>query len=219
MDGEYRADAFALYQGHFRPNKEIGQPEGVYRRPGRYAQRPLCDSIPFGAATCGGPEMKLALALLLLALAAALALLAPPTYAHMELTEADPPDSAHLDAPPEVVHRCFSQPVITEDVTAFDFDYLMPDGRSLDLRIGFRAAPSPSAAPQETRPSLTPSPEAGGAVVDASDDRPDILFLALITTAAAGGAAVLFTLAHLLRKGIGYEPHRPPEGGEEGDGH
>lgn len=212
--------------------------------------------------------MKLALALLLPALAAALALLASPAHAHIELTEADPPDGAHLDAPPDVVHLCFSQPVIIEDVTAFGFDYLMPDGRSLGLRIVFRPdrqcvdifpglpderpageytfewqvsaaeadeegsgtlrfqvtagstpAPSPSPAPQETPPSLTPSPEASGGAVDAGDDGPDILFLALITTAAAGGAAVLFTLAHLLRKGIGYEPHRPPEGGEEGEGH
>jgi hypothetical protein len=216
MDGEYRADAFALYQGHFQPNKEIGQPEDGYRRPRRYAQRPLCDSIPFGTATCGGPEVKLAPALLLLALAAALTLLAPRTYAHTQLAEADPPGGAHLDAPAEVAHRWLSQPAVIEDVTAFDFDYLIPDGHSLGLRIGLRPAPSPSPTPQETPLSLTPSPEAGGGAVDAGDDRPDILFLALITTAAAGGAAVLFTLAHLLRKGIGYEPHRPPE---EGDGH
>ena len=51
------------------------------------------------------------------------------------------------------------------------------------------------------------------------DDGPDILLTALITIASAGGAAVLFTLGYLLRRRIGFEPHRPPEEREEGEGH
>ncbi|KKL10270.1 hypothetical protein LCGC14_2557500, partial [marine sediment metagenome] len=47
---------------------------------------------------------------------------------------------------------------------------------------------------------------------------PDILLIALITTASMGGAAVLFTLGYLLRRRIGFEPHRPPEDKEEGEG-
>lgn len=237
--------------------------------------------------------MKPAPALLLLTLAAALMLPASPAYAQIELTRADPPDGARLDAPPETVHLCFSQPVNIEDSTTLDFNYLVPDGHSLGLRVVFRPdgecvdvfpglptvrpageytfewqvtaaeadeegsgtlhfqvtqstsampapsstpgetpppvtpspeggtpAPSPSPTPGETPPPVTPSPEGGSGTEDASDDDgPDILFLALITTASVGGAVVLFTLGYLLRRRIGYEPHRPPEGGEEGESH
>jgi len=205
--------------------------------------------------------MKPALALLLLALAVALAFPASPAYAQIELTEADPPDGTRLNAPPDVVHLCFSQPVIIEDNTAFDFGYQMPDGRNLGLRIVFQPdgdcvdvypglpdeypageytfewqvtaaegdeegsgtlqfqvsaggtpVPAPSPTPTETPPDGTPTQED-------DDDGPDILLLALITIASVGGAAVLFTLGYFLRRRIGYEPHRPPEGGEGDEGH
>jgi len=213
--------------------------------------------------------MKPALALLLLALAAALAFPASPAYAQIELTEADPPDGASLNAAPDVVHLCFSQPVNIDDEASFDFGYQMPDGRNLGLRIAFQtdgecvdvypglpderpageytfewqvtaaegdeegsgtlrfqvsagdtAVPSPSPTPGETPLPVTPSPEGGTVTGDAgNDDGPDILLLALITIASVGGAAVLFTLGYFLRRRIGYEPHRPPEGDEEGEGH
>jgi len=117
--------------------------------------------------------MKPALALLLLALAAALAFPASPAYAQIELTGANPPDGARLNAPP-----------------------------------------GETAAPEET---LQPDGPMGQDAGD--DDGPDILLLTLITTASVGGAAVLFTLGYFLRRRIGYEPHRPPEGDEEGEGH
>jgi methionine-rich copper-binding protein CopC len=213
--------------------------------------------------------MKPALALLLLALAVALAFPASPAYAQIELTEADPPDGTLLDAPPDVVHLCFSQPVNNEDKASFDFSYQMPDGHRLGLRIAFQtdgecvdvypglpderpageytfewqvtaaegdeegsgtlqfqvsesstATPAPSPTPGETPPPVTPSPEAGTVTGDAGDDDgPDILLLALITTASVGGIAVLFTLGYFLRRRIGYEPHRPPEGDEGGGDH
>jgi methionine-rich copper-binding protein CopC len=211
--------------------------------------------------------MKPALALLLLALAAALAFPASPAYAQVELTEADPPDGAQLDAPPEIVHLCFSEPVIVDDHTTFEFGYWMPDGRRLGQRTVFQpdgecvdvhpglpderpagqytfdwqvtaaegdevgsgtlefevttdSTPAPSPSPTETPLAGTPSPAADTDTGDGDDDDgPDILLLALITIAAVGGAAVLFTLGYLLRRRIGYEPHRPPEGGDEGEGH
>jgi len=213
--------------------------------------------------------MKPALALLLLALAAALAFSASPAYAQIELTEVDPPDGASLNAAPDVVHLCFSQPVNIEDVASFDFAYQMPDGRSLGLRIAFQTdgecvdvhpglpdeypageytfewqvtaaegdeegsgtlefevttdstpAPSPSPTTAETPLPGTPSPAADTETGDADDDDgPDILLLALITIASVGGAAVLFTLGYFLRRRIGYEPHRPPEGDEGGGDH
>lgn len=208
--------------------------------------------------------MKLALPLILLALAAALAFLASPAYAQIELTKADPADGARLDAPPEVVHLCFSQPVDIQVVTSFRFRYLMPDNHALGLRIVFHsdgecvdvfpglpdvrpageytfewrvtaaegseegsgtlrfrvggggAAATPPPALGETRPPETPP--AGGQEGGAEgDDGPDILLMALITIAAAGGAAVLATLGYWLRRRIGFDPHRPPEGGQ-GDG-
>jgi len=76
------------------------------------------------------------------------------------------------------------------------------------------APPGETAAPEETLQSAGPIAQEGD-----DDDGPDILLLALITTASAGGAVVLFTLGYLLRRRIGYEPHRPPEGEEEGEGH
>jgi len=209
--------------------------------------------------------MKPALALLLLALAAALAFPASPAYAQVELTEADPPDGAQLDAPPEIVHLCFSEPVIVDDNTTFEFGYWMPDERRLGLRIVFQSDgecvdvhpglpderpageytfdwqvtaaegdevgsgtlefevttdSTPAPSPTETPLAGTPSPAADTDTGDGDDDDgPDILLLALITIAAVGGAAVLFTLGYLLRRRIGHEPHRPPEGGDDGEGH
>jgi methionine-rich copper-binding protein CopC len=192
-----------------------------------------------------------ALALLLAALAAALAFPATPAYAQIEITEADPPDGAHLNAPPDVVHLCFSQPVNIEDNTAFRFRYQMPNGRSLGLRIVFQrdgecvdvdpglpdeypvgeytfawqvtAAEGDEVGSGTLRFQIgageTPSPDGSQGTGDADDDGPDILFLALITTASVGGVAVLLTLGYLVRRRIGYEPHRPSEGGEEGEGH
>ena len=249
--------------------------------------------------------MKLALPLILVALTAVLVSSASPAYAQVKLTEADPPDGAKLDRPPEFVRLCFSQTVIIEDSTNFNFRYVLPDGRSLGLRIVFQpdgecvdvfpgmpddypagkhtfrwqvtaaeggeegsgklefqitegGTPEPSLSPTasatrvaatpeagtppavtpeagtptiettpegtaeaEASPVLTPSPEGGGpdAADDGGDDGPDILLAALITTGVAGGAAVLFTLGYLLRRRIGYEPHRPPEDGEGDEGH
>jgi methionine-rich copper-binding protein CopC len=213
--------------------------------------------------------MKLVLALLLLTLAMAPAFMASPAYAQIELVEVDPPDGSELDAPPDVVHLCFSQPVKFRDSASFNFQYLMPDDRALGMRIVFglggecvdifpglpavrpegeyslewqvaaaegdeqgsgtlhfvvgettTAPASPAPASGETpRPGTPPAgdgPEAAGAD---DDDGPDILLLALITIAGVGGAAVLFTLGYFVRRRIGYDPHRPPEGDEGGDDH
>lgn len=216
--------------------------------------------------------MKQAVSLILVALTAALVLPTSPTHAQVELTEIDPPDGAELEAPPEVVRICFSEPVVIDDPEAFDFAYIMPDGRALGRRAAFQSdglcadvfpglpeerpageysiewrltaaesgeesigtirfevtesstrtpAPSPT---QGGTPAAdeTPPPATGGGLDagdEGGDDGPDILLLALITTAVVGGAAVLFTFAYLLRRRIGYDIHRPPEGGEDDDHH
>jgi len=83
-----------------------------------------------------------------------------------------------------------------------------PDGARLE------APPADTATPEETLQPDSPIGQEGD-----DDDGPDILLMALLTTAGIGSAVVLFTLGYLLRRRIGYEPHRPPEDGEEGEGH
>ena len=70
-------------------------------------------------------------------------------------------------------------------------------------------------------PSAIATPPAGGGSVDEGGDGggPDILLMALLTIAVAGGAAVVATLGYLLRRAIGFDLHRPPEGEEDGGGH
>jgi methionine-rich copper-binding protein CopC len=82
--------------------------------------------------------MKLAVSLTLVALTAALALTASSAYAQVALTEVDPPDGARLDAPPDLIFLCFSQPVIVEDNTAFKFRFLRPNGSGLGHRDRFQ---------------------------------------------------------------------------------
>ena len=75
--------------------------------------------------------------------------------------------------------------------------------------------PTPTASPEETA-TATATP-AGGE--DKDDGGPDILMIALLTTAVAGAAAAVGTLGYLFRRKIGFDLHRPPEGGEEDRGH
>ncbi len=212
--------------------------------------------------------MKLVLALFLLIPAVAPALLASPAYAQIVIVEADPPNGAELDEPPELVHLCFSQPVKFRDSDSFSFKFLTPDDRPMGMRIVFglggecvdifpglpavrpegeytfqwevtaaegtetgsgtvryvvgetTTAPA-TPAPASGQTPVPVTPPAGGAGTAAADDGdgPDILLLALITIASVGGAAVVVSLGYLLRRRIGYEPHRPPEGDDGGDDH
>jgi methionine-rich copper-binding protein CopC len=171
--------------------------------------------------------MKPALALLLLTLAAALALPASPAFSQIELSESDPPDGARLDAPPAIIHLCFSQLVSTLRPS-----YEMPDGQGLSLQISFQ--PDGQCVDIRTElPEERPTGEyifswlvtaAGSDEEEAgsisfhveTDGGPDILLITLITVAVIGGAAVLTSLLYLVRRSIGFEPHRPPEGDESG---
>ncbi|MEE8346585.1 MAG: copper resistance protein CopC [Dehalococcoidia bacterium] len=80
------------------------------------------------------------------------------------------------------------------------------------------ATPSPTA--DATPPPATPPADGTTSDSDTNGDGPDILLTALVTTASVGGAAVLLTLGYLLRRRIGFEPHRPPPSDEdEGEEH
>ena len=70
--------------------------------------------------------------------------------------------------------------------------------------------PTPSPAASRT-PIVTRGPieeEDGG-------DGPDILKLALITVGLAGGAAVLTLTGYVVRRRVGYEPHKPKSDGSD----
>ena len=84
--------------------------------------------------------------------------------------------------------------------------------------------PGPAATPSTVAGATTPpaTPPADETTADNGDDgnEPDILLIALVTTASVGGAALLLTLGYLLRRRIGFEPHRPPPSDEdEGEEH
>lgn len=75
--------------------------------------------------------------------------------------------------------------------------------------------PSPSLQPRSTGPGVTAGPvveEGGGA-------GPDILPLALITVGVGGAAAVLVLIGYFVRRRVGYEPHKPKPGDEDGRHH
>ncbi len=63
--------------------------------------------------------------------------------------------------------------------------------------------------------------EVQGYVVSANDDEPDVLLMALLTTGAAAGAAVLGLIGYVIRNRIGFWLHRPPprEGGPPKEHH
>ena len=89
----------------------------------------------------------------------------------------------------------------------------------LRFQIGERvAAAAQSPAATATPPPTTPPADGTTAGSGADGDGPDILLTALVTTASVGGAAVLLTLGYLLRRRIGFEPHRPPPSDEDEGG-
>ena len=76
--------------------------------------------------------------------------------------------------------------------------------------------------PVTIRPSASPaptaSPGAAGSGSGSSGSSPDILKYALLTTAAAGAAGVILLIGYLVRRRVGYDPHREKPGGG-GDHH
>jgi len=85
----------------------------------------------------------------------------------------------------------------------------------LHYQVGEGGATTPTAS---ATPSATATAPAGGgnAEKDTGGGGPDILLTALLTIAVAGGAAVVATLGYVLRRKIGFDPHRPPK--DEGGG-
>lgn len=64
------------------------------------------------------------------------------------------------------------------------------------------------------------TPAASPVVIDEGDDDPDIDKYAFLTIGAAGAAAVIGTIGYLIRRRVGFDPHRPGGGGDSpGDHH
>jgi hypothetical protein len=51
--------------------------------------------------------------------------------------------------------------------------------------------------------------------LDDDDDGPDILLLALLTIGAAGGVGLLALIGYFVRRGVGFDPHRPGPGDDD----
>ncbi len=73
--------------------------------------------------------------------------------------------------------------------------------------------------PPGTGATASATPAASPVLIDEGDD-PDIDKYAFLTIGAAGAAAVIGTIGYLIRRRIGYDPHKPGTGGDShGDGH
>jgi hypothetical protein len=78
------------------------------------------------------------------------------------------------------------------------------------------AAVSASPAPASARPSASATP-AASPIAAVSSSSPDILKYALLTIGAAGAAGVILLIGYVVRRRVGYDPHREKPGG--GDDH
>lgn len=74
-------------------------------------------------------------------------------------------------------------------------------------------APTTAAAPGTASPVPTRNPDA----VDEGDGGTDVTEIALITAGIVGILAVLTLIGYLVRRAVGFDPHRPKPGG--GDDH
>lgn len=80
--------------------------------------------------------------------------------------------------------------------------------------------PPPAAAIATASPTSAAAPTASPAVINEGDDDPDIDKYAFLTIGAAGAAAVIATIGYLIRRRIGFDPHRPDRSGDSpGDHH
>jgi hypothetical protein len=80
------------------------------------------------------------------------------------------------------------------------------------------AAGSASPAPTSGRSSASATPTASPIAAGSNSSGPDILKYALLTIGAAGAAGVILLIGYLVRRRIGYDPHREKPGGD-GDHH
>jgi hypothetical protein len=81
------------------------------------------------------------------------------------------------------------------------------------------AAVSASPAQTSARPLVSATPAASPIADGSSGNSPDILKYALLTIGAAGAAGVILLIGYLVRRRVGYDPHREKPGDGGGDHH
>jgi len=164
-------------------------------------------------------------------------LLARSAYAEPELVRAEPPNDAVLDEAPSRVEMWFDQPLAADFAatevtlerggadTEFRPLYVAVDHRdptrllvsppqSLDegdyvIRWRITSAEDDSESEGEYAFSIDSSAPASSE--GEGDSGPDILFIALMTTAGIGGGAVLGLLLYLARRALGLGGHPTTE--------
>ncbi|MCH7659649.1 MAG: copper resistance protein CopC [Euryarchaeota archaeon] len=65
-------------------------------------------------------------------------ILASTANAQPEISDSDPQDGALLDAPPEIIQVCFTEPVVSEGVQDYNLVVVAPGSQPLGLRILFK---------------------------------------------------------------------------------
>jgi methionine-rich copper-binding protein CopC len=149
---------------------------------------------------------------------------AAPALAQPRLLESTPRRDARLGRPPPLLRLCFSEAIARANPNDYTLTLTRAGGASLPLAVAPNAEGTCLEAratwPQEASGSYTlfwmVRQERGGQSLSGSlsftiapPAPPDTLRLALVTTAAVAGAAALGLLLTLLRRRLGYEPHRP----------
>ena len=81
------------------------------------------------------------------------------------------------------------------------------------------AAASASPVLTSRSPSASATPTASPIAAGSSSSSPDILKYALLTIGAAGAAGVILLIGYLVRRRVGYDPHREKPGGGGDDHH
>jgi len=163
------------------------------------------------------------ISLLVAAVALSLAT-AVPAFAQPRLTESTPKQNARLGRPPQTVRLCFNEPIARSG----GGDYTLSLARAGGGTVPLSASPSDDGTCLDVRPSWPQEAtgsytlfwmvrqEQGGQSLSGSltftvapPSPPDVLRLALLTTASVAGAAAVALVLTLIRRSIGYEPHRP----------
>lgn len=93
----------------------------------------------------------------------------------------------------------------------------LPSGETASA--GTDSTRNASATGALSTPALSGSPGSDGSIDEGDDDGPDILLLALLTIGAAAGVGVLALIGYFVRRGVGFEPHRPGSGDEPPEHH
>jgi hypothetical protein len=122
----------------------------------------------------------------------------------------NPREAEVIQQPAFGIQLCFASPVCkSSSGTAAASQTPEPGART-------PAAVSASPLPTSGRPSASATPSASPIAPGSSSNGPDILKYSLLTIGAAGAAGVILLIGYLIRRRVGYDPHREKPGGDDG---